>query len=273
MRLVAHKRVSTRAQAEEGGGLDEQDRAMREWAAREGHEIVYMGEEVQSAGDDIDKREDLVRSVSMIRTFKADGLLVHRRDRLYRDTYGAAIVTKMVEKLGGKIYSATTSNSDTPTDALTRGLLDLIAMYDRSMRAIITTAGKKLAVKTEGHRWGGQAPFGYRGAGQRGILAIDEDTAYWVQQIFAKHDEDGASPETLAEWLEGQGVAPPPSARINQSGKWHPNTIRRILRRRAFYLGLAVQGNHPSVVASQPPILGPKAPQLGPMRGGSNAAA
>src|SRR4051794_24261481 len=87
MRLAAYARTSTHNGAG-GDSLAAQEEACRDWAAANGHEVVdVFRDQAISGGVGIEGRAGLEGALVAIEQGQADGLVVHRLDRLARELH------------------------------------------------------------------------------------------------------------------------------------------------------------------------------------------
>ena len=85
MKLVAYLRVSTRAQADEGFGLDVQAEAIEKWIAKHGHELVAtMRDEGISGTREAVDRPGLSDALTAIEDGRAEGLVVLRDSTVWQ---------------------------------------------------------------------------------------------------------------------------------------------------------------------------------------------
>jgi site-specific DNA recombinase len=135
-RAILYARVSTDEQARSGYSLAQQIEALREYAAREGYEVLAAG------------------GVSVV--------LAQDRDRFAREPAYHYLLRREFEEHGTKIRAMNDRADDTPEGEPTDGILDQLGKYERakmserSRRGTLQKAreGKVLAV----HR----PPYGFR---------------------------------------------------------------------------------------------------------------
>src|SRR5919199_575898 len=138
---ILYARVSTEEQARSGYSLAQQLEASREYAAREGHEVL---EEVTDAGQSgaslarpgMDRVRDLVAAggVSVV--------LAQDRDRFAREPAYHYLLKREFEEYGTKIRALTDRGDETPEGELTDGILDQLAKYERAKIAERSRRGK-----------------------------------------------------------------------------------------------------------------------------------
>src|SRR5918994_1878443 len=211
-RAILYARVSTDEQARSGYSLAQQIEALREYAAREGYEVV---EEVQDAGQSgaslerpgMDRVRDLVAAggISVV--------LAQDRDRFAREPAYHYLLRKEFEEYGCKIRALNDRGDDSPEGELTDGILDQIARYERAKIAERTRRGK-LRKAREGKVIAGPSPdYGFLYNEERDNYVVDEDTMPVVRRIFEMIGAEGQSLWGVKKILEREGVPTPSGAR------------------------------------------------------------
>jgi site-specific DNA recombinase len=140
-RAILYARVSTDEQARSGYSLAQQLEALREYAAREGYEVI---EEVQDPGQSgaslerpgMDRVRDLVAAggVSVV--------LARDRDRFAREPACRYLLRREFAEHGTKIRALNDRGDENPEGQLTDGILDQIAKYERAKIAERSRRGK-----------------------------------------------------------------------------------------------------------------------------------
>jgi site-specific DNA recombinase len=138
---ILYARVSTDEQARSGYSLAQQLEALREYAAREGYEVL---EEISDAGQSgaslerpgMDRVRDLVSAggVSIV--------LAQDRDRFSREPAYTYLLRREFEEHGAKMRALNDRGDDSPEGELTDGILDQLAKYERAKTAERTRRGK-----------------------------------------------------------------------------------------------------------------------------------
>jgi DNA invertase Pin-like site-specific DNA recombinase len=230
MRYVIYLRVSTDQQADTGQGLDIQEAACRKWLREGRHRLVEVCSDAgRSGGADVGHRPGLARALALVGADRADGVVVHRLDRLARDLVLQEQLLAELHRRGKQLSSVDlTENAsllyspDDPTRALVRRMLGSIAQYEREVIRLRLMAGRTRK-KLEGGYAGGGPPFGW--AAVRGELVKIPAEQAAIRRMRALR-ESGHSYRQIAQALEVQGM---PSRAPH--GKWRPGTILDILRR------------------------------------------
>jgi DNA invertase Pin-like site-specific DNA recombinase len=148
-RGIAYLRVSTESQADSGLGLEAQQTAIESAAARLGLTLAQTFTDAGvSGGLALEQRPALLAALDAIRA--GDLLLVAKRDRLGRDVLNVAMIERLVERRGARVYSAAGegTDDDTPTGKLMRQIIDAFAEYERALIRARTRAAMAAAKKT-----------------------------------------------------------------------------------------------------------------------------
>lgn len=217
---VALIRVSTEEQ--NMGALAQRD-AIERWAAREGVAVVATFEERVSGGADWSERVGLLDALAALTEHGAGVLVVAKLDRVARDPINAAYAERMALNAGARIISTAgeaTANDD-PSSKMTRGILHVIAEWERLVNAARTRAALQ-AMKARGLRTG-NIPYGKRLDDQDPTRVVD--------------DEDEVQALTMAMTLHAQGVSLRGIGRrlaeagyVSRSGQpYHATQVRRMV--------------------------------------------
>ena len=155
-RAILYARVSTDEQARSGYSLAQQLEALRDYAAREGYEVL---EEVSDAGQSgaslerpgMDHVRDLVAAgdVSVV--------LAQDRDRFAREPAYLYLLREEFAEHGTALRALNDRGDETPEGQLTDGILDQIARFERLKTAERTRRGKQRRAR-EGKVIGNQKP-------------------------------------------------------------------------------------------------------------------
>src|SRR3712207_6393425 len=140
-KAILYARVSTDEQAKSGYSLAQQIEALRQYAAREGYEIL---EEVADPGQ---SGASLERSgMDRVRDLVAGGgvsvVLAQDRDRFAREPAYHYLLRREFEEHGCKIRALNDRGEDSPEGELTEGILDQLAKFERVKTAERTRRGR-----------------------------------------------------------------------------------------------------------------------------------
>src|SRR3954452_1063584 len=139
-RAILYTRVSTEERARTGYSLAQQTEALREYAAREGYEVL---EEIQDPGQSgaslaragMDRVRDLVEAGSV------GVVLAQDRDRFAREPAYLHLLKKEFEEHGTKLRSLNDRGDDSPEGQFTDDVLDVMAKFERAKIAERTRRG------------------------------------------------------------------------------------------------------------------------------------
>jgi DNA invertase Pin-like site-specific DNA recombinase len=227
VRLAAYIRVSTEAQAENGLGLDVQERAIKVWAKAHGHRIsVWCIDEGLSGSLQAADRPGLTCALEALEAGRAEGLVVARLDRLARALTVQEAVLAHAWRHGARVFAADAGevlrdDPDDPMRTAMRMMMGVFAQLERGMIAARLRAGRRLKAERGGYAYG-PPPFGYRA--EEGELVVDPDQQDSVR-VMRQLRQRGLSLRAICLELEAQGVPP------KRSERWHPYSVAKILAR------------------------------------------
>ena len=254
MRFIGYLRQS---KEKEGGLSPESQRAdIEHWASAPGknREIVKWFSDLDISGKSLD-RPGIREALDLVRSGKADGIVVSKLDRL----------TRSVADLNALICEAQGENPDKPNwnlVALDLGL-DLLSTNGKLVAQLVgvisewtldrlreeTARTIRHKINVDGAHWGAP-PLGYkrgrtvneRGQVKPGALVVDEKWATVVQEVFrgrALPNGQRASWGELARYMTEVGA---PGIRERANGRkgtpWRDTSVRSLIENRA-YLGEA----------------------------------
>jgi site-specific DNA recombinase len=221
---ILYARVSTDEQARSGYSLAQQLEALREYAAREGYEVL---EEVQDAGQSgaslerpgMDRVRDLVAAggVSVV--------LAQDRDRFAREPAYHYLLRREFEEHGTKIRAMNDRGDESPEGELTDGILDQLAKFERAKTAERSRRGK-LRKAREGKVIATHTPnYGFRYNAARDGYEVDEEAMRVVRRIFRMVGSQRRTLYGVKRALEREGILTPSGLR-----SWHIKCIRNYLQ-------------------------------------------
>jgi len=220
---ILYARVSTDEQARSGYSLAQQLEALRDYAAREGYEVL---EEVVDPGQSgaslerpgMDRVRDLVAAggVSLV--------LAQDRDRFAREPAYHYLLRREFEEHGTKIRAMNDRSDDSPEGELTDGILDQLGKFERAKTAERSRRGK-LRKAREGKVIAIHTPnYGFKYNAARDGYEVDEEAMRMVRRIFRMIGSERRTLYAVKRTLEREGVPTPGGARF-----WHAKCIRNYL--------------------------------------------
>jgi DNA invertase Pin-like site-specific DNA recombinase len=138
-RAILYTRVSGDAQRDHGYSLSDQRRELREWAAKEGYELLDEVEDGAWSGGFLE-RPGLDRVRERVAVGGVHAVVVLFRDRIARGVY-AQILSEEFAQSGCRLIALISRVDDSPEGELHSGMLDLIAGWERKKIAERTRRG------------------------------------------------------------------------------------------------------------------------------------
>ena len=225
---VLYARVSTEEQARSGYSLAQQIEMLRAYALGAGLRVV---EEVVDAGESgatllrpgLDRVRDLVRSggVSLV--------LAQDRDRLSREPAHLYLLRHELEAQGCALRALNDREDSSPEGELSRGVMDLVAKYERTKMAERARRGKMRRAREGKVVPTRRARYGFRYDGARENLLVFEPEMRVVRLIFRMIGRDGGSIHAAKRALERKGV-PSPGGKRN----WAQSFVRSCVLEDAY---------------------------------------
>ncbi len=221
-RVILYARVSTDEQAKSGYSLAQQLEALREYAAREGYEVL---EEVTDPGQSgaslerpgMDRVRDLVVAGGVLVVLAQD------RDRFAREPAYHYLLKREFEEHGCKLQALNDRGDDSPEGELTEGILDQLAKYERAKIAERTRRGKIRKAREGKNLRSPQPPLGFR-YGDIDELVIYEPEMLIVKKVF-EMAAAGLGSSAMQTRLHSAGTA-------TREGKpvWSHKVLQRIVK-------------------------------------------
>jgi DNA invertase Pin-like site-specific DNA recombinase len=232
VKIVGYVRVSTATQAEDGLGLDVQKAALRAWCKANGHRLTsILSDEGISGAKELEDRPGLADALDMIRSRKAQGIVVPRLDRLARDLIVQETVLAEIRRIGGEVFSTSpaeasylTDDPDDPSRKMIRQVLGAVSEYERSMVVLRLRNGRRRKAQMGGYASGAPA-FGLEA--RDGDLIKSPDEQMTIKRM-AELRASGASLREICSALESEGH------QTKRGGtSWQPMGVKRVLDRLA----------------------------------------
>ncbi|MBB5397189.1 recombinase family protein [Mucilaginibacter sp. AK015] len=162
-RAVIYCRVSTKEQVEEGNSLVSQERICREYALKEGYEVVEIfiekGESAKTA-----KRRELQRLLAFCTTKKGNvnAVIAYKVDRISRNIADYSFIKVRLKKYDVIIKSVTEFFEDTPAGRFMENIIANVGQFDNDVRTERCIGGMREAMNEGRYVW--KAPPGYDNA-------------------------------------------------------------------------------------------------------------
>ena len=264
---VSYLRVSTRGQAERGGGHDEgfsipaQREANKKKAlsigAIVGKEFVDRGASAKSAD-----RPQLQAMLEYVKenADRVDYVIVHKVDRLARNRDDDSDIMRVLRECGVQLVSASESIDDTPAGMLLHGIMSSIAEF--YSQNLATEVKKGMGEKIKGGGTVGRAPIGYqnvryvdeKGREERTVI-IDPERAPLIKLAFEEYATGNWTVADLADHLAACGLNTRATPKI-PSQPVNLKTLHKVLVNPYYkgivkYKGVEYQGSHEALVDTE----------------------
>lgn len=201
--------------------LGAQEKAIRAWARARRHRIVTVTSDTTA---DLEQRSGLAQALALIRDTSASGLVVHRLESLADDLIAQEQVLAEIHRLGARVHAVSGAPADErrePADETRRMVRTVLQTAARNQQAVL--ALRSARSRPEGGRPGGGSPaYGFRV--EDGQVRPEPGEQAALARIVELHAA-GATLREMARTLHAEGYRP------KRSQRWHPETLRRIVRR------------------------------------------
>ncbi len=249
MRLIAYIRVSTEDQARDGHSLAQQPERLRAACVAYGHDLVDMIAEADGTSGSIplEKRPGGAQLLRRLKAGEANGVIVVRLERLFRDLLDGLHFFRGVARKHGVQVVSLAEHIDTSTAAGRLALNIHLLMADAERDKIGERTREVMDMLRQQGRVYGHVPFG--------CVAIDgallRDPVTWPVRdgIVAAHAA-GDSLATLANTLRDNGVAAPSGGR-----NWSKSTLAALIRAHGSLLHLPMASHSAAPAATAPEAL------------------
>jgi DNA invertase Pin-like site-specific DNA recombinase len=228
MKLVAYLRVSTDKQAEEGNGLDVQERMIEAWATRNGHTITALTQDAGISGTKaVQDRPGLGLALDLLHAETVDGIVVRDLDRLARSvTIQEAVLADVWRDDGKHVFTATGGevHRDDPDDPMRTAMREMAGVFaglERRMLVKRLRDGRKAKAARGGHAVG-PAPYGWSAKdGELHQIEAEQVALIRMRQLQA----EGSTTREIAGMLASEGHP------TKRGGQWTSPVVSRILSR------------------------------------------
>jgi len=140
-RAILYARVSTDEQARSGYSLAQQLEALRDYAAREGYEVLEEVTDPGQSGASLERP-----GMDQVRDLVAGGrvsvVLAQDRDRFAREPAYHYLLRREFEEHGCRLKALNDRGDESPEGELTDGILDQLAKFERAKTAERTRRGR-----------------------------------------------------------------------------------------------------------------------------------
>src|SRR5215211_7172442 len=222
-RAILYARVSTDEQARSGYSLAQQIEALREYADREGYEVLEeVTDEGQSGASLARPGLDHIRDV--VAAGGIDVVLAQDRDRFARKVVLNGLLDEELSKYGCRTRALNDYGDDSPEGALMRGIQTQFAEYERAKIAERTRRGKERKAREGKVLRGRKPPYGFRYNPAGDGLVVHEPEMVVAARIFRMAAE-GLGPQAIQTRLFEEGTTSPTGDPL-----WPRRTLEQMFR-------------------------------------------
>jgi site-specific DNA recombinase len=225
-RAILYARVSTDEQARSGYSLAQQLEALREYAAREGYEVLEEVSDPGQSGASLE-RPGMDRVRDLVAAGGVSVVLAQDRDRFTREPAYHYLLRREFEEHGTKIRALNDRGDESPEGELTDGILDQLAKYERAKTAERSRRGKLRKAREGKIIANNSVDYGFRYNDDRDGYEVDTETMAVVRRIFAMV-ADGLPLNAVAERLTREGIELPYS-KYHGVKRWNATFIRNCI--------------------------------------------
>ncbi|NFO67018.1 recombinase family protein [Clostridium botulinum] len=196
-KAIIYARFSSNNQREES--IDAQIRAAKEFAEREGYEIVATYADKAKSGT-TDKRPEFLRMIKDCEKGVFNYIIIHKLDRFSRNKYDSAMYKRKLKQCGIRLISVTERLDDSPESVILESVLEGFAEYYSKNLARETMKG----LKENGYKCmhnGENPPLGYDVNNEKKYV-INEEEAESVRLIYQMTIDGNTRGEIIKELNE-----------------------------------------------------------------------
>jgi site-specific DNA recombinase len=241
MRAAIYARVSSEKQ-DVDLSISAQLKALREYAAKNGHEVVREFIDEAESGKTA-ARPEFREMISMARRAQKpfDCILVWKYSRFARSRQDSIVFKTLLRKNGVRVVSINEPSDDTPTGKLFEAMIEsLDEFYSANLGEEVTRGMRESA--SRGFYIGNFTPYGYRkvkvndGNKERPKLVVEPHEAQIVARMFNEVLK-GKGLKEILKGLNREGIAGP------KGRGWIKTTVHKILTNEV-YTGTLVWGKN-----------------------------
>jgi site-specific DNA recombinase len=221
-RAILYSRVSTDEQARSGYSLAQQLEALREYAAREGYEILEEVEDPGQSGASLERPGmDCVRD--LVAAGGVSVVLAQDRDRFSREPAYLYLLREEFALRGCGLKSLNDRGDESPEGQLTDGIMDQIARFERLKTAERTRRGKLQRAREGKIIPTRNVTYGFTLNEDRTNYVVDEERMRVVRRVVGMA-ADGTPVHGIKRVLDAERVPTPTGGPF-----WHCGAIESFI--------------------------------------------
>ena len=223
-RAVLYARVSTDEQARTGYSLAQQMEALREYAAREGYQVLEEVIDPGLSGASLERPGmDHVRD--LVATGGVSVVLAQDRDRLAREPAYHYLLKREFEEHDCKLQALNDRGDDSPEGELADGIFDQFGKFERAKIAERSRRGKLRKAKEGKIVANHSVNYGFIHNVTRDGYEVDEETMPTVRRIFRMVGLESFSLRKIKQRFDDEGLPTPAGKKY-----WSKTFIREVIK-------------------------------------------
>lgn len=249
-RAVIYCRVSSKEQVDEGNSLVSQERLCREYALKEGYEIVEIFIEKGESAKTADRKEWL-RLTAFCEDKKnhIDAVIAYKIDRVSRNMADYLQFKVRFKKHNVTIKSVTEFFDDTPAGRFMENIIANVGQFDNDVRTERSVGGMREALLEGRYVW--MAPLGYKNVRLLGKSTIEQsDKAPLMREVFELIANRTYSTDQIRLLMAAKGLTNGKGQPISQ-GNFYRLVRNPIYMGALSGLGVTTKGMFEPIVSEQ----------------------
>ncbi len=211
-RAVIYCRVSTKEQVEEGNSLSTQQKICKEYAFKNGYDVLETFIEQGESAKTADRTEwNRLMLFCTSRKKAVDAVIAYKIDRISRNIYDYTQIKTILKRHGIEIRSTTEHFEDNPAGRFMENMIANVAQFDNDVRTERSVGGMKDAMRDGRYVW--MAPIGYDNIRIGGRATITPNSqAPLIRKLFEEIAKNQTHIELIRRVVTEEGL-------VNKQGK------------------------------------------------------
>src|SRR5665213_792227 len=203
-RGVIYCRVSSLEQVD-GTSIESQERMCKEYAKREGIEVLEVfierGESAKTAD-----RTEFMKAIAFCSNKKnnVSVFIVYKLDRFARNQSDHISVRETLKKYKTELRSVTEPINETPMGKMMEGILSTFAEFDNNVRTERSVNGMRERMKQGVWVW--RSPLGYYRPSSKVNITPDSEIAPYIKLAFEEYAKGTYTYDSLSKFLNKRGL-------------------------------------------------------------------
>src|SRR4051812_35693596 len=207
--FIGWARVSSVRQKDEGWSLEQQEERLREFAARNGGEILKLYVVAETASKHQERRTfNEMMAFARQHSKRIAGVLVMKIDRAARNMRDFVALESLEEDHGVRLISVTQPTENTPSGRMMRRTFATFATFFTEQLSV--DVKQAMRRRAEAGLFVTLAPFGYRNVRdphtKRRVVEVDRIEAAKVRRVFHLYAYHNHTLDSLREQLRREEV-------------------------------------------------------------------